>query len=119
LLSFLIPTTREVFYSPSESKTYSGKLPVGIKGEFGPGLRTQVLTLYHVANVSEPKIHEFLANMGVWISKATISRIITEDIDLFHKEKSDIFQSGVNTPITKVTGIYRFPEEIVLPISKC
>jgi uncharacterized protein YdcH (DUF465 family) len=87
----------EVFYSPSESKTYSGKLPVGIKGEFGPGLRTQVLTLYHVANVSEPKIHEFLANMGVWISKATISRIITEDVDLFHKEKSEIFQSGLNS----------------------
>ncbi len=87
----------EVFYSPSESKTYSGKLPHGIKGEFGPGLRTQVLTLYHVANVSEPKIHEYLANMGVWISKATISRIITEDVDIFHEEKSDIFQSGLNS----------------------
>jgi hypothetical protein len=85
----------EVFYSPSDSKTYSGKLPDGIKGEFGPGLRAHIYTLYHVANVSEPKIHEFLANMGILISKATISRILTEDIDLFHEEKSDIFQSGL------------------------
>ena len=26
----------EIFYSPSEHKTYSGELPDGIKGEFGP-----------------------------------------------------------------------------------
>ena len=88
---------REVFYSPSERKIYSGKLPDGIKGEFGPGLRTLVLTLYHVANISEPKIHEFLANMGVLISIATISRIITEDNDLFDEEKSEIFKSGLNS----------------------
>src|SRR5664280_2257037 len=87
----------EIFYSPSEGKTDSGKLPDGVKGEFGPGLRTLILTLYHVANVSEPKIHEFLENMGVWISKATISRILTEDNDHFQEEKSDIFQSGLNS----------------------
>ena len=87
----------EIFYSPSEGKTDSGKLPDGIKGEFGPGLRTLILTLYHVANVSEPKIHEFLENMGVWISRATISRIVTEDNDLFHEEKSEIFQAGLSS----------------------
>lgn len=87
----------EIFYSPSEGKTYSGKLPEGVKGEFGPGLRTLVLTLYHVANVSEPKIHEFLENMGVFISKATISRILTKDNEIFHKEKDAIFQAGLNS----------------------
>src|SRR5450759_705389 len=87
----------EIFYSPSEGKTDSGKLPDGVKGEFGPGLRTLILTLYHVANVSEPKIHEFLENMGVWISRATISRIVTEDNDLFHEEKSEIIQAGLSS----------------------
>ena len=87
----------EIFYSPSEGKTDSGKLPDGVKGEFGPGLRTLILTLYHVANVSEPKIYEFLENMGVWISRATISRIVTEDNDLFHEEKSEIFQAGLSS----------------------
>src|SRR5659263_394050 len=87
----------EVFYSPSEGKTYTAKLPDGIKGEFGPGLRTHVITLYHVANVSEPKISEIMENMGVLISKATISRILTEDNDLFHEEKSEIFLSGLNS----------------------
>jgi len=87
----------EIFYSPLEGKTYSGKLPDAVKGEFGPGLRTHILTLYHVANVSEPKINEYLENMGVLISKATISRILTEDNDLFHEEKSEIFQAGLSS----------------------
>jgi hypothetical protein len=87
----------EIFYSPSEGKTYSGKLPDGVKGEFGSGLRTLILTLYHVANVSEPKIHEFLENMGVRISRATIFRIVTEDNDLFDKEISEIFHTGLSS----------------------
>jgi len=45
----------EIFYSPSEHKTYSGKLPESIKGEFGPGIKSLIITLNHVANVSEPK----------------------------------------------------------------
>jgi hypothetical protein len=59
----------EIFYSPSDHKTYSGKLPDCIKGEFGPGIKSLIITLNHVANVSEPKIHEFLKNIGVHISK--------------------------------------------------
>ena len=87
----------ELFYSPSKSKMYSGKLPDSVKGEFGAELRTHILTLYHVANASEPKIHELLENMGILISKSTISRIITEDNDLFHEEKAEIFQAGLNS----------------------
>jgi hypothetical protein len=96
-LNLGIPTTREIFYSPSECKTYFGDLPDGVKGEFGPRIRTHVLTLYHAANVSEPKIHEFFENIGVLISTATISRFITEDNSLFDEEKSDTFKSGLNS----------------------
>jgi len=93
----------EIFYSPSEHKTYSGELPDGIKGEFGPGIRSLVITLNHVANVSEPKIHEFLENIGVHISKATISRILTKDNDIFHKEKAEIFLEGLkSTPYQQI-----------------
>ena len=72
-------------------------MPDGVKGEFGPGIQTHVLNLYHVANVSEPKIHELLESMGILISIATISRIIIENNDIFHEEKSDIFKSGLNS----------------------
>jgi Transposase IS66 family len=87
----------ELFYSPSKNKMYSGKLPDSVKGEFGAELRTHILTLYHVANASEPKIHEYLESIGILISKSTISRIITEDNDLFHEEKAEIFQAGLNS----------------------
>ena len=93
----------EIFYSPSKHKTYSGELPDGIKGEFGSGVVSLIITLNHVANVSEPKIHEFLENIGVHISKATISRILTKDIDAFHQEKAEIFQEGLKaTPYQQI-----------------
>ena len=93
----------EIFYSPSEHKTYSGELPGGIKGEFGPGIISLIITLSHVANVSEPKIYEFLRNIGVYISKATISRVLTKGIDIFHQEKAEIFQEGLKaTPYQQI-----------------
>ncbi|WP_052735426.1 transposase [Methanosarcina sp. 1.H.A.2.2] len=93
----------EIFYSPSEHKTYSGELPGGIKGEFGPGIRSLIITLNHVANVSEPKIHEFLKNIGVHISRATISRILTKDTDVFNQEKAEIFREGLKaTPYQQI-----------------
>ena len=86
---------REKYYSPSESKTYLGKLPIGIYGEFGPGIRALVCTLEHVANMSEPKIKEFLENCGIFISQSTISRILTSDETGFNKEQMDIFRAAL------------------------
>jgi len=86
---------KEIYYSPSQHKTYMGELPPEIEGEFGSGVKSLVCTLKHVANVSEPKIHEFFDNFRIYISPAKISRIITKDNELFHKEKADIFLAGL------------------------
>ena len=88
---------REKFYSPSENKTYLGKVPIGVKGEFGPGVRALVCTLKHIGNMSEPKILEFLENCGIFISQSTISRILTNDETGFNKEKEDIFRAALET----------------------
>ncbi|RCV65731.1 hypothetical protein C5S53_02300 [Methanophagales archaeon] len=72
-----------------------GKLPPEIKGEFGPGAKSLVCTLKHVANVSEPKIHELLENFRIFISPSSILRIITKNNELFHQEKADIFLAGL------------------------
>ena len=68
---------KEVYYSRSLKKAYLGALPpeVAGEGEFGPGVKSLIYTQKHVANMSEPKIQEFLENVGVLISPATISRI--------------------------------------------
>lgn len=86
---------KEVYYSPTQSQTYMGQLPSHVAGEFGPGLKTFVYTQKHVANVSEPKIKEFLESVGVSISEATISRMLTQNNDHFHQEKAAIVQAGL------------------------
>jgi len=88
---------KEKFYSPAENKTYLGKVPIGVKGEFGPGIRALVCTLKHVGNMSEPKILEFLENCRIFISQSTISRILTNDETGFNKEKENIFRAALES----------------------
>jgi hypothetical protein len=90
---------KEVYYSPCQRQTYIGKLPLHVKGEFGPGVKTFVYTQKYVVNVSEPKIKEFLESVGVYISEATISRMLTKNNDHFQQEKADIFQAGLATTV--------------------
>ena len=84
-----------VYYSKSLKKTFLGKLPDGYKGEFGPGIRSLVITLYRDSGMTEPAIARFLKTFGIQIAKSTISRMITEDHDLFHQEKEDIIDAGL------------------------
>ncbi len=114
---------KEIYYSPSQHKTYMGKLPPEIEGEFGPGVKSLVCTLKHVANVSEPKIHEFFDNFGIYISPATISRIITKDNELFHQEKADIFLAGllstdyqqIDDTCSRVHGVNHYTQIVCNP----
>jgi hypothetical protein len=114
---------KEVYYSPSQHKTYTGELPKGVEGEFGPGVKSLIITLKHASNVSEPKIHDFLENMGIHISPATISRILTKNLDIFHQEKADIFRAGLESTIyqqiddtgAKVKGQNQYVEIICNP----
>jgi prefoldin subunit 5 len=88
---------KEVWYSPSQHRTYRGELPHGIEKEFGNGVKSLIITLKHASNVSEPKIYEFLENVGIHISPATISRILTKNLEAFHQEKADIFKAGLES----------------------
>jgi len=90
---------KEVYYSPSQNKTYIGKLPIGVEGEFSPEIKSLVYTMKHVSNMSESKIHEFLENLGIHISPATISRILTKNNELFDQEKADIVLAGISSTI--------------------
>ena len=56
---------RETYYSPSLKKTFMADLPAGYDGEFGPGIKTLVLSLYHNSNMTQPGILDFLQTTGV------------------------------------------------------
>jgi len=86
---------KEVYYSPSQHRSYAGTLPVGYEGEFGPALRSLVLSLKFVCNLSEPKILEFLQEHEVVISAASISRLLTQGLEQFHQEKADLYAAAL------------------------
>ena len=88
---------REVYYSPSEHKTYLGELPPEIagKGEFGVGVRSLIPLLKSECHMSESCILDFFQNFGIEISSAYISNQWTKGYKDFHQEQSDIFQAGL------------------------
>lgn len=116
---------KEIYYSQSEGKTYIANLPESVKGEYGAGIRSFVLTQKHICNMSEPKIEEFFSNFGIYISQSTISRMLTkgEDIAVFHQEKADIFQAGLSSTLfqqiddtsSRVKGQNRYVQIICNP----
>jgi len=89
---------REVYYSASLNKTFIAALPKGYDGEFGPGLKTWIVSLYHDSNMTEPALKRFLNTCGIIISNATISRILTDRHEQFHQEKEDIIDAGLQGP---------------------
>jgi len=90
-ISFL----KEKFHSASEGKTYLAQLPSGYVGTFGPNLRAQVITLYYVCQMTEPKMHAYLTQIGIDISVGTISNMLIKGHEQFHKEEADGYQASL------------------------
>jgi Transposase IS66 family len=84
----------EVWHSPSEG-VIRGRLPPGVKGEFGSDLKALLVALKYVAGSSLPRIHELAEHFGVVISPASVSNILLDTAELFHGEKADILQAGL------------------------
>ncbi|MDD5323250.1 MAG: transposase [Methylococcales bacterium] len=89
---------REVFYSPSQHKSYRGELPDEVRGqgEYGPGIRALIPILKAEGNLSEKRILGFFQNFGIEVSPTYISQQWTEGYALFHQEKSDLYRSGIS-----------------------
>jgi len=86
---------KEVYYSPSSRKTFAGKLPKEVKGEFGVGVRSLIPLLKTECNMTESSILGFFLNFGIHISSAYISSQWRKGYTLFHQEKTDIYQAGL------------------------
>lgn len=88
---------KQKFYSASERKTYLAQLPCGYEGQYGPGVKSLVLTLYNSGYMSEPKILEFLKNVGVQISEGELSNLLIKKQDVFHAEKDAVYEAGLRS----------------------
>lgn len=76
-----------------------GKLPPHVQGHYDFQLKGYILYQYCHCHVTQPLLLEQLWEWGVDISSGQLSRILTEDKDIFHKEKDAILSVGL-----KVSG---------------
>ncbi len=88
---------REKYYSPSLKKTWLGEVPVGYEGDFGPHINSYILSMKYVNNMSIPKITEFFINFGTIISGGYISERLTKRLDVFHREKAEIYKASLES----------------------
>ena len=103
---------KERYYSRSRRQSYQAELPRGYNGQYGPGIQAVVLTFYYGMQASEPKILEFLENVGIRISKGEISHWLIQARERFHEEKDAVYEAGlVSSPyqqtddtLTRVDG---------------
>ena len=86
---------KEKWYSPSQHQSYLAPLPQGYSGQFGPGIKSLVLTLYFGGQMSEPKVAELLRSVGVQISDGHISSLLIKDHGTFHAEKDALYRAGL------------------------
>lgn len=87
--------TKEKYYSPSQRRTYLAPMPAGYVGEFGPGIRSLVLTLYYASGMTEPKIEELLGHIGIFISAGQVSNLLVKGQAEWHEEKDAVWQAGL------------------------
>jgi len=88
---------KERYYSASRKKSYLARLPAGYEGQFGPGIKSLVVTMYFGVGTSEPKIREFLQNMGVQISAGEVSNLLIQKQDGFHAESEAVYEAGLRS----------------------
>lgn len=88
---------KEKYYAASTGKTYLAELPRGYEGQYGPGVRALVTTLYWGGGMSEPKILEFLGNVDIQISDGGVSNLLIKGQDEFHAEKDAVYEAGLGS----------------------
>ncbi len=88
---------KEIYYSPSEKKSYMGNVPPGYEGEFGPSVKALAIIMKNVCNMSQPKILDFFESFNILISSGTLSNILIKKKDEFHKEKDELFRAGIQS----------------------
>ena len=97
ILTDNIEFSLSVYYSPSLKKSFIAKVPEGYYGEFGPGIRALVISLYRDSKMTQPGIARFLKTFGILISSSTISNMLIEGHEVFHQEKEDIIDAGLQS----------------------
>lgn len=72
-------------------------LPKALLGHhFGPTLRAYILHQHHHQCVTQPLLHKQLVEWGIDISTGQLNRLLTENKEAFHHEKSALLPAGLS-----------------------
>lgn len=87
---------RERVLTP-EGRTLLAPLPDDVLpgSHFGPKLIAYILQQYHHNHVTQPLLLEELWELGIDISAGQVSRILTENKEVFHQEKAELLAAGL------------------------
>jgi hypothetical protein len=85
------------WYSPAQGRTYLAPVPVGYEGEFGPGIKALTRAWYFAGEMSEPKIRDVFASVGVQISAGQISNLLIQHQEAFHMEAAAVLAAGLQS----------------------
>jgi hypothetical protein len=88
---------RAKWYSPTMHQTYVAPLPPGYHGQVGPGVRALVLALGYGSHVSQPKIGQFLRDLGIDLSAGQVSNLLVRGQDVFHAEARAVGEAGLRS----------------------
>lgn len=86
---------KEKYYSASARQTYLAPLPVGYAGQFGPTVRSLVISYYYAAGMTEPKIVELLQQMGIFISAGQVSNLLIKENERWEAEAEAVLTAGL------------------------
>jgi hypothetical protein len=88
---------KEKWYAPSSGQTYLAPVPLGYQGQFGPGVRALILVFYYASQMTEPKIADFFAHVGISISDGQISNLLIKAHASLHAEKDAVYAAGLRS----------------------
>jgi len=80
-----------------DGDTVTAPLPAGIDGHFGPELRRFVLAQYHQGQMTVPRLVTLLRDLGIFISKRQVVRLLIEGKDGFLTEARDVLRAGLSS----------------------
>jgi regulator of replication initiation timing len=86
---------KQKYYSPQTGKTYLAELPLGYDGEFGPGVKALVMSLYYGGNMTQGKLLELLEDIGISMSAGYLSNLLIKNQSDFEAEFNEVYVSGL------------------------
>ena len=86
---------KQKFYSAQTGKTYLASLPAGYEGEFGPGIKALVKSLYYGGNMTQGKLLEFCEELGISMSAGYVSNLLIKNPGDWETEFNEVYREGL------------------------